>query len=63
MVSAVKVKFDFDARKEKPVVILEAENMNEENNLQLLAGFSAATFRVILDEDEDQKVEGDGVRK
>lgn len=36
--------------KKPPIVILEAETPNEEESLQLLAGFKRLRFRVVIEE-------------
>lgn len=43
----------FDEEKDKPIVCLEAESENEYGNLELLASFNTASFRLILDETEE----------
>lgn len=51
----MKVYINFDAEKEKPVVCLEADTQSEEDQLQLLAAFSNALFRLIVDQGEKEE--------
>lgn len=47
----MKVIIEFDAKKNKPIIVIEAENQNEEDQLQLIAGFNEASFRILINDE------------
>lgn len=49
----MKVHITFSENKKTPVVILEPENETENGELELLASFDSASFRIVINEEAD----------